>query len=156
MSDSMIPEFLPTLSAGAHDPGSGEACVIWSGRIAPNGYGTVGKKYAHRNALARKLGRPIAQGMDACHTCDNRSCVNPDHLYEGTRRQNMADCTARNRHNKPIGEGHWAAKLSAEDVREMRRLTDMGWTRKAIGEHFGVNAATVSRIVRGLWRSEVE
>lgn len=146
---------LPTLSAGAHEPGDGKACVMWTGRIAPNGYGTQGKKYAHRLALAEKLGRPVAEGMDACHTCDNRACVNPDHLYEGTRKQNMADCTERGRHNKPRGEDHWCAVLSAAQVREMRDLTAQGWTRAALGEKYGINPATVSRIVRGLSRKEV-
>lgn len=149
------PDYLPVLSAGAHDNPSQGACVMWTGRIAPNGYPTIGSDYAHRRALASKLGRPIAPGMDACHTCDVRACVAPDHLYEGTRRQNMADCTARGRHNKPRGEQHWSATLAAEDVVEMRRLTDDGWTRKALGERYGVNAATVSRIVRGIWRTEV-
>lgn len=52
---------------------STEACVIWAGRIAPNGYGTKGRLFAHRLSLAEKLGRPIAPGMDACHTCDVRA-----------------------------------------------------------------------------------
>lgn len=130
-------------------------CVIWGGRIAPNGYGTRGSRYAHRLALAEKLGRPIASGMDACHTCDVRACVNPDHLYEGTRRQNMADCTARGRHNKPRGEAHWRSTIPAEQVREMRALTAQGWSRKDLGDKYGINPATVSRIVRNLSRTEV-
>lgn len=130
-------------------------CVIGIGRVAKNGYVLRGRIYLHREALAQKLGRPVAKGMDACHTCDNRACVNPDHLYEGTRKQNMADCTERGRHNKPTGESHWCAKVSASQVREMRELTDQGWTRKALGEKYGINPATVSRIVRNLWRTEV-
>jgi hypothetical protein len=130
-------------------------CVIWPGRITRNGYPRDGATYVHRAALARKLGRPIAPHMDACHTCDVRACVAEGHLYEGTRKQNMADCTARGRHNKPRGERHWRAKLTAEQVQEMRDLTEQGWTRKSLGDLFGVNAATVSRIVRGIWRTEV-
>ena len=134
---------------------STEACVIWAGRIAPNGYGTKGRLFAHRLSLAEKLGRPIAPGMDACHTCDVRACVNPAHLYEGTRKQNMADCTARGRHNKPIGQAHWCAKVTDAQVVAMRALTAQGWTRKALGDLYGINPATVSRIVRGIWRVEV-
>lgn len=150
-----LPDYMPVLSSGAHPSPKYGACVIWTGRIAPNGYPTIGSDYAHRRALAHKLGRPVASGMDACHTCDVRACVNEDHLYEGTRVQNMADCTARGRHNKPRGEGHWRARLTADQVREMRALTEQGWTRKALAEKYGVNAATVSRIVRGIWRTEV-
>ena len=130
-------------------------CILWTGYIAANGYGARGHILAHREALETKLGRPIASDMDCRHSCDNRACVNPDHLSEGTRRQNMADCTERGRHNKPSGEAHWRAKVTAEQVREMRHLTSQGATRKALGEKYGINPATVSRIVRNIWRTEV-
>lgn len=128
-------------------------CLIWLGYIdARNGY--PGNK-EHRTMLALKLGRPVAKGMDTCHTCDTRACINPDHLYEGSRAQNMADCSARNRHNKPTGAHHWCSTISDDDVRDMRQLTALGWSRKEIADRFSVNPATVSRIVRNIWRTEV-
>jgi len=133
----------------------GLPCRIWGGRIAPNGYGTRGRKYAHRIALEAALGRPVTPGMDACHTCDVRSCIEPTHLYEGTRKQNMADCTERQRHNKPSGERHWRSKVTDAQVAQMRLLTDDGWSRKSIADAYGLNPATVSRIVRNIWRQEV-
>jgi hypothetical protein len=45
----------------------------------------------HRHVLERKLGRPIKEGFQALHHCDNKSCVNPDHLYEGTPSDNQTD-----------------------------------------------------------------
>jgi hypothetical protein len=51
---------------------------------------------AHRIALERKLGRPIKPGYQALHTCDRKSCVNPDHLYEGTPENNIHDLQQRN------------------------------------------------------------
>lgn len=129
-------------------------CMVYGGYIQSNGYPKRGRIYIHREVLAAKLGRDLAAGMDACHTCDNRACVNPDHLYEGTRRQNMADCTERDRHNKPTGSRHWCSTIADADVLEMRRLSESGWTRKEIGEHFSVHPATVSRIVRGISRKE--
>lgn len=129
------------------------ACVLWQGRIASNGYGTLGKKLAHRIALERKLGRPISAGMDACHTCDVRGCVNEDHLYEGSRKQNMADCTERGRHNKPRGEKHWCARLTDAQVAEIRARHANGEMQKSLAADFNINAATVSRIVRNLWRA---
>ena len=51
----------------------------------------------HRCGTPMTLGRPIAPGMFALHTCDNRRCVNPDHLYEGTAGQNARDRAARGR-----------------------------------------------------------
>lgn len=129
-------------------------CVIWGGSLNARGYAQVGNTLMHRAALALKLNRPVRKGWDACHTCDNRACVNTDHLYEGTRSRNMADCSARDRHNKPRGESHWRAKLTAAQVDEMRDLTAAGATRKELAEKYGVNAATVSRIVRNIWRTE--
>ena len=51
---------------------------------------------AHRLALERKLGRPIKTGHMALHHCDNKSCVNEDHLYEGTAKDNTQDFILRN------------------------------------------------------------
>jgi hypothetical protein len=53
-------------------------------------------QYVHRLALERKLGCPIRPGYLACHHCDCASCVNPDHLYEGTHKDNTADALDRN------------------------------------------------------------
>jgi hypothetical protein len=50
----------------------------------------------HRLALERKLGRPIRPGYEALHTCDCKSCVNEDHLYEGTKKDNNYDMRERN------------------------------------------------------------
>jgi hypothetical protein len=56
-----------------------------------------GKAYpVHRLALERKLGRPIKPGFKALHTCDCKSCVNPNHLYEGTQGDNVRDREERN------------------------------------------------------------
>jgi len=130
-------------------------CVMYGGRIESNGYGKRGHTWVHREALEQKLGRPIATGLQACHTCDVRACVNPDHLYEGTRRQNMADCSVRGRHNKPHGEAHWCAKVSATAVATIRSAFAAGATQTALGRAYGVHPATVSRIVRRIWRTEV-
>ena len=137
--------------------GSG-GCMLWIGYIQPNGYGYVNvgcaKAPAHRLALVLS-GVFVPRGMDVCHTCDVRNCVNPAHLYVGTRKQNMADCSARNRHNKPSGETHWRAKLSADQVLSIRLRRAAGELQKSIAESFGINAATVSRIARSIWRREV-
>lgn len=147
-------DFIP--DEGGHEPpnGTAEACIEYGGYINPGGYGRRGHVLVHREALEARLGRTLAPGMDACHTCDNRRCVNPDHLYEGTRRQNMADATARGRHNKRRGEVNQRAKLTADDVRQIRQLA-ISTRYSAIGDRFGVHPSTISRIARGLWRTEV-
>lgn len=84
---------------GAQDPVTG--CIPWAGVFNNIGYPFIGvrdfatDKYkmvtAHRLALTIKLGRAIRPGMNANHTCHRKDCVNPDHLFEGTQQQKIAD-----------------------------------------------------------------
>lgn len=61
------------------------------------GYGTRGHRYAHREALEQKLGRPIKPGYGALHHCDNPPCIEPVHLFEGTNADNVHDMIAKGR-----------------------------------------------------------
>lgn len=133
-------------------------CHLWTGYTQKNGYGFVNISYskypAHRLALIM-AGVDIPNGFDVCHKCDVRNCVNPEHLYAGTRKRNMKDCTDRGRHNKPKGELHWRSKLSCLDVKIMRSFRDKGYKVEILSEIFSVNNGTVSRICRREWRKEV-
>ena len=75
-------------------------CVEWQGTLNEKGYGLVfinsKSLRVSRIVLERKLGRKIKVGMLALHTCDNPSCFNPNHLYEGTPQQNSMDMELRN------------------------------------------------------------
>ena len=94
-------------------------CVEWTGGKHTDGYGGwtapadengKAKKWrAHRLAWTILVG-PIPEGKQVNHHCDNRICVNTDHLYLGTQAQNMADKVRRNRQDK--GESHGRAKLT--------------------------------------------
>ena len=70
-------------------------CKLWQGAKNSKGYAKAtidGKQVlVHRYVLALKLNRPIKQGMFACHKCQNRNCIAPGHLYEGTQSQNELD-----------------------------------------------------------------
>jgi hypothetical protein len=134
-----------------------ESCWLWIGCIAPNGYGlffgTEKAGGAHRFSWVMANGE-IPEGMYVCHKCDNRSCVNPKHLFLGTPQENSNDMLAKNRHRCPKGEEYDHSKLSEIKVREIRVLYGMGGIRyKDLALRFGVNPVTIGDIIRGAtWR----
>lgn len=106
---------------------------------------------AHRAAWIEAHG-PIPEGLVVMHKCDNPACINIDHLMLGTQADNISDCIEKDRHCR--GERHPKAKLTAEDVIEMRRLFDSGEKRiYELVEMFSVSQALVSAVVyRKHWR----
>lgn len=86
------------------EPNSG--CWLYLGVLNIHGYGRIhlGRRLvaAHRLVLAYKISRPIPAGMLACHTCDTPCCVNPDHLFVGSPRDNNADAMRKGRMGQPL------------------------------------------------------
>ncbi len=77
-------------------------CIVWSGYVTPLGYGQSGTRrhgtrLAHRIAWIEAHG-PIHDGMCICHTCDNPACVNVEHLFVGTQKDNLNDMATKGRH----------------------------------------------------------
>jgi hypothetical protein len=141
-----------------------DGCKIWTRRKNEKGYGRLrlvngGMGYANRVALERKLGRPIAPGMCALHSCDNPSCCNPDHLREGTNAENTQERQAKGRQSKGEsrsllfrGEKNGASKLTEEHIRNI--IEQKGrLTQSSLAAKYGVSQSTVSRIHLGLrWK----
>jgi hypothetical protein len=99
---------------------------------------------------------PIPEGLVICHRCDNPSCVNPAHLFLGTHADNVADKMRKGRHrtNPHKGEDHRSAKLTQEQVLEVRRRFAVGGISKAaLGREYGVTQTTIDHIIlRATWR----
>lgn len=129
--------------------------VLWNGRLNEFGYGTIGKHLAHRRLWERDRG-PIPRGLCLLHKCDNPQCVNLDHLFLGTQQDNIADMISKGRHRGVPGERHHRAKLTDNDVREIRSLLRMGFSRPDIARRFCVCRETIYRIADGSGWKHVE
>ncbi len=132
-------------------PESNSGCWLWTGAVDQFGYGSLTDKtkIAHRRSWELYRGE-IPKGMCVLHHCDVPSCVNPDHLFLGTRRDNNSDRDGKGRHVRLLGENHGMSKLNAEIVRRIRK--DSRYCVD-IAETYGVNPSTIQRVKRGeTWR----
>ena len=122
----------------------------WNFSACDNGTGYKLISYGGRNIRAHRASWAIHNGPipdDLCvlHRCDNRACVNPEHLFLGTRKENMADMMAKGR-----GVFRRNAKLKEHQVREIR--SSSGPLREA-ARHYGVSRSLISKIrVCRLWK----
>lgn len=131
-------------------------CWIWTGSINDSGYGmlTVRSKPDRAHRISWRLHNgDIPEGLILCHSCDNRRCVNPDHLFLGTDADNMRDKVNKKRHH--WGESTPSSKLTVSDVVNIRRIYSLGGvSQKALSERFGVSQPAIQGIISGrLWRS---
>lgn len=99
-------------------------CWVWMGALAAFGYGNIidenGKNMgAHRASYIFHKGQ-IPEGMCVLHRCDVPACINPSHLFLGTKKDNIHDMWGKNRDNHAKGERAATAKLTSKDVVEIR------------------------------------
>ena len=128
-------------------------CWLWKGTVDRDGYGQfwAGRTVAaHRFSLS-VAGHPPTPGACVCHRCDNPLCVNPAHLFEGSQADNMRDRDAKGRVAR--GQRHYKAKLSDEQVAEVRRRHAGGETQRALSVEFGVSSRHVNGLCRGEQRA---
>ena len=133
-------------------------CWEWMAAKQHDGYGVLGNEVgsqtgAHRIAWQLCRGS-ISLGMCVCHHCDNPGCVNPSHLFLGTHADNMHDMFAKGRRIAAHGEQAGSAKLTAEQVRAIRREYASGIvTQAALGKRYGVSQPSISLIIsKKHWR----
>lgn len=127
-------------------------CWIWTGAVGKDGYGVIGvgrKQFrAHRAAYEAFNGSP--DGKLVCHSCDRPLCVNPDHLFLGTPRDNTRDMIAKGRAPAPRrNTAHHATKITHKDRAVIRQARAAGESLSALAERHGVVFQTISAICRG-------
>lgn len=134
-----------------------ETCWWWEASKDSCGYGRIGYNGKSHKAsrIAFILFRgPIPDGQCVCHTCDNPACVNPEHLFLGSRKDNSQDMARKGRspsqRNPEIvqGENHPLAKVTKNDVLEIRRLCQNGHNQDKVAAMFGLKQSQVSNIHR--------
>jgi hypothetical protein len=156
-------------------------CHIWQGSTSSAGYGCLrgddGRTTrAHLVAWLLTGHEPPGPGLELCHHCDVRTCVNPRHLFLGTRSDNMQDASSKGRLVQQIrpeaffkyGDNHWTrrmpervargerqgrASITADTVREIRALRGSGLGASEIAVRLGVRPKIVSDVIHSrTWR----
>jgi len=141
-------------------------CWEWTAGKNDAGYGlilipnTKKSEYAHR--LSYELFKePISDNNVVMHTCDNPSCVNPDHLMQGTQLENMQDKMMKGRHRTGIhigmkGEDNPSAKLDIETVKEIRNYhIENSISLSELAIKYNISKSQAQRIINGAsWSSD--
>jgi hypothetical protein len=131
-----------------------DGCWDWTGAPDNKGYGHISierrKVLVHRFVYALERGA-IPAGIDVLHSCDNRACVNPDHLFLGTQVDNTRDMIAKGRHAR--GERMGNTHLTDADAQRIRELHRQGLRPKQLSAMFDVTPQVVGNIVaHRTWR----
>ena len=130
--------------------GSLGECWEWKAQIKKTGYGAFRfgktKVGAHRMAYFLMTGDD-ADNMLICHSCDNKICCNPMHLWKGSYLDNNRDRRDKGRSRPPIGERNGGAKLSRDQVSQIREMYSTGeYYQKELAELFNVSVSTATGV----------
>ena len=136
---------------------SPNGCWLWTAATYPDGYGTFfvkGSNFcAHRLSWELLFGS-IPEGLCVCHRCDNPPCVNPEHLFLGTREENNHDRHRKGRTNASRGEDNKWAKLTKDGALFIKRSHERGVD---LAKKFGVSSTTISKVRSGkVWARVLE
>ena len=132
-------------------------CWQWLGKPNARGYGRTsfnGITYrAHRVAYLLEFGA-FAENLLICHSCDNRLCVRPTHLFLGTPGMNAADRSNKGRTAKSMYESNGNHKLTKRQVMAIRKQYKRGDVfQRELATQYGVSEATVSYVINeGRWK----
>ena len=145
--------------------GKNDECWEWSGYITNKGYGQTkiggrdGKLIqAHRLSWIVNVGE-ISNDLHVLHKCDNRKCVNPNHLFLGTNQDNINDRVSKGRSSHWIKyvsrDKHPACKFKESDIHDMVDMRVSGWKVKDIAKKFNSSKNHISRLTYNLYKERV-
>lgn len=133
-------------------------CWEWKGAKTTTGYGRLKVNnvawMAHRYSLFLHQGS-LGQDTVVMHMCDNPSCINPEHLKEGTQKENMADCKAKGR----LGPRGCSTneKPKRDPGAERRALVvshhALGWSNAAIAKRFAMSPLWVASVIQDFYET---
>lgn len=122
-------------------------CHEWQSTLHRDGYGKFWMKgkqmQAHR--MSYEFFKGPAEGLWVLHTCDNRKCVNPEHLFLGSRLDNIQDMDKKGRRGSQC-------KLTEKQVGEVREMLANRYTQQHVADLYGVSQGAISRIHRNVTR----
>jgi hypothetical protein len=128
-------------------------CWNWTGKTRKDGYGTIvynGKETrAHRVSLILK-GYVLNRSIKVCHNCDNPKCVNPDHLFLGTQKDNIKDMFKKHRNSAYFDKGvkNPNAKLTQEQVNEIRnKYIPYKYSTNRLAKEYGLCQQNIWKII---------
>lgn len=131
-------------------------CHIFQGCKAKGGYGRIRVNgvhwMAHRYALQVHLKRPLKEGCVVMHSCDNPSCVNPEHLSEGTQKENIEDCRSKGRMVRGGSSGPRKShtdKLQKAFDKRLKAVLDADGTDAEVAKRLGLNIQWVKKARSG-------
>ena len=133
-----------------------QSCWLWMAGRTSTGYGHMGRpRYSKRTQRAHRISwmlhyGEIPSGLDVCHHCDNRLCIRPNHLFLGTRQDNMKDAARKGRVFRPRGAHSGKSKLTESAVLDMRRRFSHTIESAArLGAEYGVSKHTALAAIYG-------
>lgn len=151
----LLARFLESIERNAN------GCWNWTEAENSNGYGRFvirgEQQLAHRAAYTLFFG-DIPDGLNVCHRCDNRKCVNPEHLWLGTQSDNLTDASVKGRMFRPDtrADKNGNTSLTWDQVRAIRDMHQSGVRKYRIAGLFGVSPSTITNITKHeTWKEPV-
>lgn len=125
-------------------------CWDWIAGFSNTGYGSFrifdATNNSHKVSWMIHFGE-VPEGLEVCHKCDRRKCVNPQHLFIGTRLQNVLDMSRKNRNDKD--DEHWNCKIQKSELPVIFEMKIQGATQHEMARKFGVTQGHISDILAG-------